>query len=328
MSRNKLTFEFTTALLLALMATAVSAQNIRTQQIPQAGIAELQVIEDSISGDEIVDYVVGVNQSQILSVDLQTSNSASYFNITPAGSNEAIFIGSTEGTVADVPVRAGGDYVIRVYLMRSAARRDETANYSLAVSVGAPEFADSLSGGPDYWKVAGVGGGDALNVRAGPSTRYPVTSIFRNGQVGQNRGCRMTGDQRWCLVRAANSGVTGWVAGRFLVETAAPRSPEVPEGGPVGNGTPFDATGTIPCVTANGQSPQPCPFGVIREGPGNAGVWIALGDGNERQILFEKGDPVTTNSPQEFSFEKKNYTYIVRVGEERYEIPEAVVYGG
>ena len=90
-------------------------------------------------------------------------------------------------------------------------------------------------------------------------------------------------------------GRSGWVAGRYLREAAAPRVAAVPPGGPVGNGVPFDATGTVPCATDAGQPTRPCPFGVIREGPGNAGVWIVLGDGEERQILFESGLPVTTN---------------------------------
>ncbi len=328
MSTRQQISRLTTGLVLSLLAMGALAQNIRTVQLQQAEDDALQVIEDSITGDELVDYVVGVSQSQILSVDLQTSNTANYFNILPAGSNEAVFIGSTQGSVADIPVPAAGDYVIRVYLMRSAARRDETARYSLAVSIGAPEFADSLSGGPDFWKVAGLEGEDALNLRDGPSTRYRVTSKLRNGNVGQNRGCRMTGDQRWCLIRVANSGVTGWVAGRYLVETAAPRSPAVPEGGPVGNGTPFDATGAIPCATAPGQPSHPCSFGVVRAGPGNAGLWISLGDGNERHILFESGEPVTSNSGDALSFEKREYMYYISIGNERYEIPEAVVYGG
>lgn len=149
-----------------------------------------------------------------------------------------------------------------------------------------------------------------------------------NGEVVQNRCCRWTGDERWCRIRASGSGVKGWVAGRFLVEAAAPRNPTVPDGGPVGNGLPFDATGAVSCSTAANQPVRPCQFGVVREGPGNTGVWIALGDGVERHILFENGEPVATNSPDALNFEKAGYVFVVRIGDERYEIPEATVYGG
>ncbi len=316
------------ALSMLLAVGAASAQSVRTERLVPEGLASLQLIEGSITGYELVDYVIGAEQSQILSVDLQSSNAASYFNILPAGSEEAIFIGSAAGNVADVPAPAAGEYVIRVYLMRSAARRNETADYVLGVSLGRPEFADALSGGPDFWEVSGVGEGEALNIRGGPSTRYPVIAPVNHGRVLQNQGCRLTGEQRWCQIRVTGSGVTGWVAGRFLVETAPPRQPAVSEDGPVGNGVPFDATGTVDCATAADQPMRQCPFGVVRQGVGNAGVWISLGGGIERQILFEGGVPVATSPADALSFEKSDGSYDIRVGGERYEIPEAIVYGG
>jgi hypothetical protein len=138
----------------------------------------------------------------------------------------------------------------------------------------------------------------------------------------------MTGPDRWCSVRLDGSGQQGWVAGRFLTEAAAPATAEVPAGGPVGNGVPFDATGEVPCATAAGQPMRSCPFGVVRDGPGNAGVWIALGEGQERALLFEGGVPVSADSPEALSFEKVDDLFTVRVGGESYEIREAVIAGG
>jgi hypothetical protein len=270
--------------------------------------------------------VVGAEAGQILSVDMQISNASAYFNVLPAGSEQALFIGSTSGNVADVPLSAAGDYTIRVYLMRNAARRDETAHYSLAIGL-TRDFADGLAGGPDFWQVSGLGG-DALNVRDGPGTRFAVTGKLGEGDVLRNDGCRMSLEERWCQVRATGSGVSGWVAGRFLRETAPPQAAVTPPGGPVGNGVPFDATGTVPCATAAGQPTRSCLFGVIREGSGNAGVWIALGDGKERHILFEGGAPVATDIGAALGYDKEADLYLVHIGDERYEIPKAVVYGG
>jgi hypothetical protein len=309
-------------------AGAGQARDIRTERVAFATGTPRTVIEGTITGGQIVDYVLGAAAGRTLSVDMRTSNASSYFNILPSGSDEAMFVGSSGGTVADVPVPTAGDYVIRVYLMRSAARRNETARYSLAVGVGPPDFADGLAGGPDYWKVAGVGGNGLLNVRGGPSTRYPVVGKLQNGDVLRNDGCRMSGDERWCQIRATGSGRRGWVAGRFLIEAAPPRAASMPEGGPVGNGTPFDATGSVPCSTAAGQPTRPCLFGVVRDGPGNAGIWIGLGDGTERQILFERHVPVATDSGAALSFDKKADLFLIRIGEERYEIPSAVLDGG
>lgn len=307
-----------------LVSSTAAAQDARQVDV-EAG--QVRYIDGAIAGDEIDDYLLHAERAQILSVDLRTSSSSAYFNIVPEGSQQAIFIGSTSGKVADVTAPAAGTYLVRVYLVRSAARRGEAADYSLGLGVGVPEFADGLSGGPDYWEVD-VDDGGALNLRAGPSTRYRRVSALRKADVLQNRGCRMTGEERWCNVRATGSGVTGWVAGRFLRETAPPRPPRMPEGGPVGNGNPFDATGKVPCATAAGQPMRACPFGVIREGPGNAGVWIALGDGEERQFLFEAGAPVATSPGGAFDHETDGGLTRIHVGEQRFEIPAAVVDGG
>jgi hypothetical protein len=122
--------------------------------------------------------------------------------------------------------------------------------------------------------------------------------------------------------------VQGWVAGAYLVEGAAPMAAEMPAGGPKGNGVPFDATGSVSCATTAGAPMASCLFGVVREGPGNAGLWIALGDGTERAILFEGGVPVSTDTPNALSYEKDQDIYRVRIGDETFEFPEAVIYGG
>lgn len=304
------------------------AQDVRIENLSFEGAGDLLIVEDAITGYGMVDYVIGADGAQIISVDLQTSNPSAYFNVLPAGSNEALFTGSVQGNVADIPAPATGDYLIRIYLMRAAARREEIAEYSLAVSIGAPEFADGLFGGPDYLEVSGVGDGDALNLRSGPGTRYAVKGKLRDGEVLGNLGCRLSGDVRWCQIRAVGSGVNGWTAGQYLVETAPPQAPVTPEGGPVGNGNPFDATGEVACATDGIQPARTCLFGVIREGHGNAGVWIVLGNGTERQILFESGAPVTSDAPGVMTFEMQSDLFMIRIGEERFEIPEAVVNGG
>lgn len=313
---------------LVLLALPVVAQEIRSETVEAAAAASGTILSGEIRGDDTVEYSVTGAAGQILSVDLLAENGAMSFNITPKGAAEALYVGATAGPVADVTLPAAGDYVVQVYLMRSAARRDEAAAYTLGIGLAGGDFADGLAGGPDWWQVTGLQAGSALNIRSGPHTRYPVISRAANGEVAQNRGCRMTGGDRWCNVRFDGSGQQGWVAGRFLIEAAAPAAAMVPEGGPVGNGVPFDATGAVPCALAAGQATQSCLFGVVRDGPGNAGVWIALGDGRERAILFEGGVPVSADSPEAMRFDKAGDLFTVRVGAETYEIPEAVVFGG
>ena len=67
---------------------------------------------------------------------MQTSNGANYFNILPPGSRDiAMFVGSSSGNSFLGVLPTDGDYAIRVYLMRSAARRNEAASYKLTVGV-------------------------------------------------------------------------------------------------------------------------------------------------------------------------------------------------
>lgn len=93
-----------------------------------------KAIKGTIRGDKSALYVVNVRAGQKLSVKLTTSNASSYFNITGPGAQQALFIGSTEGNSYTGIVPSSGDYKIDVYLMRNAARRNETANYTLTVS--------------------------------------------------------------------------------------------------------------------------------------------------------------------------------------------------
>jgi hypothetical protein len=309
------------------LASASLAQSTRTETVSAEVAAAGTIFEGSLKGDETAEYVIAGQAGQTLSVDLLASNASLYFNILPESSQAALFVGSSSGNVADIPLPAAGNYVVQVYLMRNAARRDEGASYSLGIGLAGADFADGLAGGPDWWQVSGISEG-ALNIRSGPDTRYDVVGKAQNGETAQNRGCRMTGQTRWCSIRVDGSGVQGWVAGRYLVEGAAPAMAEVPEGGPKGNGVPFDATGEVSCATAAGVAMGSCPFGVVRDGPGNAGVWIALGDGRERAILFEGGVPFSTDSPAPLSFTKDGDIFTVSVGDERYQFPEALVNGG
>jgi hypothetical protein len=97
-------------------------------------------------------------------------------------------------------------------------------------------------------------------------------------------------------------------------------------------GTNFHATGNVPCSMGNGQPTGNCPFGVTRKGNGTANVTIKKPDGRSRVIFFEKGKAigydVNQADPGAFSASKQSDLFIIRIGKERYEIPEAVIFGG
>ena len=95
----------------------------------------------------------------------------------------------------------------------------------------------------------------------------------------------------------------------------------------------FDATGPLPCAFAAGQPMGQCEFGVARAGGGYATVVVARSDGRRRAIFFRMGRPIGADTSQangyrEFRTRKESELNLIRVGTERYEIPDAVVLGG
>lgn len=126
---------FIAALVGALALPAVAQDHSRTERVQFARGSSSAVLHGNIHGYDTVDYVLGARGGQTLSVRLQTSNASAYFNVARQGADEALFVGSTSGDSFTGRLPSSGDYVVRVYLMRNAARRDEHANYTLTVSV-------------------------------------------------------------------------------------------------------------------------------------------------------------------------------------------------
>ena len=126
---------FLGALMFAGAAGAIGAETaLRTQPLQFAPGASVATVKGSLRGDQTVDYVLQGRAGQLLRVHLATRHGANYFNVLPPDSESALFIGSTSGNDWQGMLPVDGEYRIRVYLMRSAARRNETATYSLTVN--------------------------------------------------------------------------------------------------------------------------------------------------------------------------------------------------
>lgn len=123
-----------TLCLLVAAVPATAQDGARTETVHFAKGTSSKTIKGSIKGYASVNYKVGVAAGQTLKVDLKTSNASSYFNITAPGADAAMFVGSTSGSSAAVKIPSSGDYTVQVYLMRNAARRNETASYTLTIA--------------------------------------------------------------------------------------------------------------------------------------------------------------------------------------------------
>lgn len=120
-------------------------------------------INGKIRGDLFRDYQVAATAGQQMTVSFKPSNASAYFNILPPGSEgEAVFIGSSDGNRFSGPVPGSGLTTIRVYLIRAAARRNESSTYTLSVDVtgdapAAPvASADALVDGTRYNATAAI----------------------------------------------------------------------------------------------------------------------------------------------------------------------------
>jgi hypothetical protein len=219
------------AAILFLAAPAASAQSdIRTERVRFERGATSAVIEDTITGYETVDYVLGAREGQYMNVGMATDNTANYFNILAPGETEvAFFNGSVSENQYEGILPKTGDYKVRVYLMRSAARRDEVANYRLEMIIAAGEKESGAAGpqpepaavgvpaapedgGPRHWEVTGVS--NALNLREQPSTSAPTIGRYAPGTVLDNLGCQRVEGRVWCDVQELGGGPARLRGGR------------------------------------------------------------------------------------------------------------------
>jgi hypothetical protein len=117
------------------VAVASADVDIRQEQIQFEKGTSGTTITGEITGDQIVDYQLRASAGQSMVVNFRPSNLSAYFNILPPGSEVAFFVGSISGNRFENQLPSDGEYTIRVYLMRNAARRNETANYALDVNI-------------------------------------------------------------------------------------------------------------------------------------------------------------------------------------------------
>jgi hypothetical protein len=109
--------------------------DIRREPIQFAKGESATAVTGKIRGNQIVDYQLRANAGQSMVAIFTPSNLSAYFNVLRPGSNVAIFVGSASGNRFEANLPADGVYTVRVYLMRSAARRNESANYQLELSI-------------------------------------------------------------------------------------------------------------------------------------------------------------------------------------------------
>jgi hypothetical protein len=160
---------------LCIVAPAVAQSPTRSERVQFPRGASSQVVRGTIRGYSTVDYIVGARAGQTMRASMRTGNASAYFNIIAPGAQSAMFIGSNGGNSFNGRLPQTGDYRIRVYLMRNAARRGESATYALDVGVsgqmGGPG-GPGRPGGPGGPGGPGMGNGSGPPISAGNMGAY------------------------------------------------------------------------------------------------------------------------------------------------------------
>ena len=201
-----------------------------------------------------------------------------------------------------------------------------------STTAGVPAAPDD--GGPRNWEVTGVS--RSLNLREQPSATARIIAGYAAGTILDNLGCLSAEGRIWCDVQQLGGGPRGYVALEFLRPAVSPDGSVAigPDDSALraGQGR-FDATGHIPCAVHADQPMMQCEFGVARAGGGYATVVVKKPGGGNRTIFFRMGRPIGADVSEadgypEFRATKENDLHFIRVGDERYEIPDAVPLGG
>jgi len=168
--------------------SGVAQAAIESQRVAFPAGAASTSLKGQLKGDQSVDYILRAGAGQTMTVELKGSNLQNYFNVIAAGTDTALFIGSSSGNSFRGLLPSDGDVRVRVYLMRPAARRHEASSYSLHIGISGVPLAP-LS--PSR---------DALI----PGTPYHASAEvpYRSGRSGKAASCKAS------VIRRANNSAT------------------------------------------------------------------------------------------------------------------------
>jgi len=109
-------------------------------------------VESSIVGSQSVNYTLRAGAGQMMDISISSDNNGNYFNLYAPGygpGDEAIFAGARDGGKFSAALPTDGEYTVQVYLIRSAARRNETANFALDINISGTAVTASTATQPD-----------------------------------------------------------------------------------------------------------------------------------------------------------------------------------
>ncbi|WP_050927624.1 META domain-containing protein [Aestuariivita boseongensis] len=161
-------------------------------------------------------------------------------------------------------------------------------------------------------------------IRAAPAADASQVGRVMVGTVLRNDDCTEVAGLSWCEVSTVDGRITGWAEHRFLeqADSALRAGQQI-----------FDVAGRLPCAKGVGAPMSTCAFGAARDAGGSATVSVMRADGTDRGLFFTDGVFISaTTSQVDGGFQqqatREGDLTLIRVGDERYEVPDAIIFGG
>jgi hypothetical protein len=136
MRKHLSTWVATLALLCPPATFAATDADRTVKEIHFAKGSSKAVLKGKIQGYRYIDYQLQASAGQTMKASMQVSNRANYYNILPPDSTDAaMYIGQIGANRFEGLLPTDGLYTVRVYLMRSAARRNENSDFTLSIAI-------------------------------------------------------------------------------------------------------------------------------------------------------------------------------------------------
>jgi hypothetical protein len=143
-------FRHLLVLLLAAVAPLAVAQDaIRSEPVTLTA-GEPRVITDTLGGFETVLYKIPLRSAESLSVALASSNLSNCFEIFAPGTAKPFYLSELHGNRHDFRATAAGEYTVKVFLLRLAARDYQFAQYDLTLTLNMTPESPLPSGQADH----------------------------------------------------------------------------------------------------------------------------------------------------------------------------------
>lgn len=120
---------------LSFVSVAATHAAEKTEVVKFRPGATSTTISGSVKGYDMRTYVLGAGAGQTLSITFKPSNTSCYYNVDAPAGDEALFNGSMNSDDFSGVLPADGEYRIKTYLMRNAARRNETCRFVITFEI-------------------------------------------------------------------------------------------------------------------------------------------------------------------------------------------------